>query len=328
MRIEAKRSMREGFARAVKGAAAEDGRVLLLGCDVTRSLFLHDFATLYPHQYISVGIAEQNAASIAAGVALLGAKPIFATYAAFATTRALDQIRMSICYNNAHVLIAGAHAGLSVGPDGGSHQALEDIAVMRTLPGMRVVLPADAHETEAAVRYYLQHLDSPVYIRFGRNDVPLFTPPALTFHPGAEVLLQGVGGCVIFAHGAMVWHALEVSELLKNNGIHPTVIAVRTLGDGLADAVIREQASRATFFVTLEEHQVQGGLGGYVAEVLSSVCAPHPSRLLRLGVEGAFGMSGTPTELYDYYGLSPARVVARVMQAIDENSTYLINLNR
>ena len=320
-------SMREGFARGVKLVAATDPRVVLLGCDVTRSLFLHDFSELFPNQYVSVGIAEQNAASIAAGLALCGDKPIFATYAAFATTRALDQIRMSICYNHVPVLVAGAHAGLSVGPDGGSHQALEDIAVMRTLPSMRVVLPADANETESAVRFYLQHLDTPVYIRFGRNDVPNFTDPSREFVLGAELLCEGTSGCVLFAHGAMVWHALGAAELLRADGVHPTVVAVKTLGDGLADTLIRDLAQQATLLVTIEEHQVQGGLGGYVAETLGDVPLRPSQRLIRLGVCGAFGMSGTPEQLYDYYGLTPEKIAGRVNAAIDAHIPTLINVD-
>ena len=320
-------SMREGFARGVKRAAAEDAHVVLLGCDVTRSLFLHDFAAEFPTQYVSVGIAEQNAASIAAGLALCGDKPIFATYAAFATTRTLDQIRMSICYNHVPVLIAGAHAGLSVGPDGGSHQALEDIAVMRTLPAMQVVLPADVNQTEAAVHFYLRRLDTPVYIRFGRNDVPNFTAPQQEFRPGAEVVYQGTSGCVLLAHGAMVWNAMRAAEQLHASGIYPTVVAVKTLGDGLADPLIRDLAQEAALLVTIEEHQIQGGLGGYIAELLGETPLRPAQRLIRLGVRGAFGMSGTPEQLYDYYGLTPAKIAERVNAEIDAHIPTLINLD-
>lgn len=303
-----KRSMREGFAAGLKSVAAVDSEVIFLGCDVTRSLFLHDFAAKYPKQYFSIGIAEQNAASVAAGLALAGKKPVFATYAAFATTRALDQIRMSICYNQAKVLIGGAHAGLSVGPDGGSHQALEDIAVMRTLPGMRVVLPADANETEAAVRYYLRgNMTSPTYIRFGRNVVPNFTTQD-AFTPGAEVVFRsGKTDLLIIAYGATVWNAIEAAREMRAEGqFSPTVLAVKTLGDGLADNVIIQEARATANLLVVEEHQLQGGVASYVCELLTSKqnIAHSIPRIFRAGVEGVFGQSGTPEELYHKHMLS------------------------
>jgi len=309
MTVTEKSAMRTGFAKGVRIAAKEDSNVILLGCDVTHSLFLDTLSDQLPQQYLSIGIAEQNAAGIAAGLALCGKKPIFATYAAFATTRALDQIRMSICYNNAGVFIAGAHAGLSVGADGGSHQALEDIAVMRSLPGMTVVLPCDANETEAATRYYLGgKMGSPVYMRFGRNEIPNFTAPEKEFKAGAEFLHRGDGSFFIITHGAMVWNCLEVIERLGVQGIHASLIQIRTLGDGLADTIIREARSAQNVLV-VEEHQVQGGVGEYVTRVLSDTHATKPlASITCLGVNGVFGQSGTPEDLYQLHGLSADKI--------------------
>lgn len=311
MNAPQKCAMRTGFAKGVLAAAQADPKVMLLGCDVTRSLFLDRLRSELPKQFLSVGIAEQNAASIAAGLALSGRKPIFATYAAFATTRALDQIRMSICYNHAPVLIAGAHAGLSVGPDGGSHQALEDIAVMRTLPGMTVVLPADANETQTATEYYLKGImTTPIYMRFGRNEIPNFTPENQEFTPGAQCLHKGDSLLAIVTHGAMVWNCLQVVQQLENNGLHPTLIQIRTLGDGLAEKLLLTLQNYAHILV-VEEHQVQGGVGGYVAERLSDASTQKtiPS-VTCLGVNGRFGQSGTPEELYEIYGLSTDKILS------------------
>ncbi len=302
-------AMRAGFAKGVLELARLSSKIMLLGCDVTRSLFLDSFRTELPKQYISVGIAEQNAAGIAAGLALCGKKPVFATYAAFATTRALDQIRMSICYNNAGVFIAGAHAGLSVGPDGGSHQALEDIAVMRTLPGMTVVLPRDANETEAAIYHYLGgKMRSPVYMRFGRNEVPNFTEPKTYFMPGAGILSQGDGRLTIVTHGALVWHCKEALKKLAQHGVYPKLIQIRTLGDGLAENVLLDECDSPCVLV-VDEHQQQGGVGSYVAEVLSRYPIPRSCPYVKcLGINDAFGQSGTPEELYQHYGLSTDKI--------------------
>jgi len=321
MIVTEKSAMRTGFAKEVRAIAQTDPSVILLGCDVTRSLFLDSFAEELPEQYLSIGIAEQNAAGIAAGLALCGKKPVFATYAAFATTRALDQIRMSICYNNAGVFIAGAHAGLSVGPDGGSHQSLEDIAVMRSLPGMTVVLPCDANETAAATMYYLEgEMDSPVYMRFGRNEVPNFTAPEKEFKAGAELLHKGDGSFFIVTHGAMVWNCLEVVERLEAQGVHPSLIQIRTLGDGLADAVIRESHSAQSVLV-VEEHQVQGGVGEYVARILGANDSMSPlSNITCIGVNSVFGQSGTPEELYQLHGLSADKIFTTALHLASNRS--------
>lgn len=301
-------SMREGFAQGVKEVAAANSDVILLGCDITRSLFLHDFGKQFPSQYLSIGIAEQNAASIAAGLALCGKRPILASYAAFITTRALDQIRMSICYNGLNVFIAGAHAGLSPAQDGGSHQSLEDIAVMRALPKMTVVLPCDANETAAAVRYYLGGtMERSVYLRFGRNDIPDLTPPNQPFQPGAKLLQSNtslVGTSIaIITSGALVWHALEAAKILKKEcNITPTVLQICTLGDGRADALVATTIASANIVFVFDEHRQHGGICSYTLEC--AVKHRVKSKFVLKGVENdIFGESGYPEILYEHTGL-------------------------
>ncbi|MGP1362563.1 MAG: transketolase family protein [Bacteroides sp.] len=296
-------SMREGFAQGVKEVAAANSDVILLGCDITRSLFLHDFGKQFPSQYLSIGIAEQNAASIAAGLALCGKRPILASYAAFITTRALDQIRMSICYNELNIFIAGAHAGLSPAQDGGSHQSLEDIAVMRSLPKITVVLPCDANETAAAVRYYLGGtMERSVYLRFGRNEIPELTPHNQSFQPGAKLWRTSeslVGRSIaIITSGALVSYALDAAHKLEREcNIFASVLQIRTLGDGMADALVAITVASAEIVFVFDEHRQHGGVCSYVLEC----AAKHKvrSKFFLRGVEdNIFGESGYPEILY------------------------------
>lgn len=314
------KATRYGFAQGVLEAAGADDRVVLLGLDVTGSLGLSEFGARYPERYLSLGIAEQNGASVAAGLAMSGYRPIFSTYATFATTRALDQIRVSICYNRANVVIGGAHSGVSVGPDGATHQALEDLATLRALPNMQIFSGADANETEAITRYVLgREWDGPVYIRFGRAAVPNFTSPGADFDPGVseEMLSYGDGAVLLVATGPMVYVGMgAASVLFQQHGIGCRVVNVRRMkpfdGSFLCEAV--RSGVRRVF--TLEEHQVIGGLGSTVCE---SVCEQGLGvSVQRHGVQDRFGESGAPDEVMDYFGLTVRGVVEFVLSRMPE----------
>lgn len=305
---------RLGFARGVLEAAERNSRVILIGSDVTGSLGLAEFPKKFPKQFISLGIAEQNAAAVAAGLALSGYQPIFATYATFATTRALDQIRVSICYNSTPVLIGGAHAGISVGPDGATHQALEDMANMRVLPNMTVISPCDANQAAAATFQLLtQPLSRPVYVRFGREAVPNFTDPKAPFILSrAEVLRAGTQISLV-ATGHMVWHVLQAAKLLEKRGISARVINVSTIKPFDSTFLTLLTAPRHPI-VTVEEHQVSGGLGSAVAESLSGI---QHAPLKMLGVYDSFGQSGSPAELMERYRLTEKDIAAEALSFLN-----------
>lgn len=309
-RIINEESTREGFARGVLAAAYEDQRVVVLGADVTGSLFLTPFRENHPDRFISVGIAEQNAASVAAGLALSGFRSLFATYATFATTRALDQIRVSICYNNAPVVIAGAHAGLSVGPDGATHQALEDIAVMRSLPNMTVVAPCDSNQAQAVTHYALRHhTHGPIYIRLGRAAMPNFTDPKAPFQLGKGTLFSYGDALTVATTGTTLWAALQAArQLAEEEGIGVRVLSLPTikpLDEELLGSCFRETAG----FITVEEHQLNGGLGGAIAEFIGQA-GGRPLRMM--GVKDQFGESGAPEELLAKYGLDAPSIAEAI----------------
>ena len=310
-----KESTREGFARGVLRAAEEDERVVVIGMDVTGSPQLTAFKDRFPKKFISVGIAEQNGAGVAAGLALSGFRPVFATYATFATTRALDQIRVSICYNNAPVVIGGAHAGLSVGPDGATHQALEDIATMRVLPHMKVLTPLDSNQAEAMAYYALRkHEEGPLYIRLGRAAVANFTDASKSYDP-AEVTLYRFGEAprlLLLACGTMLYPTLNAGKELAQEGVSTAVVGASCVKPFDVDAIVRYiELLNVQGVVTVEEHQVGGGFGSIVAEMLSGV---RPVKMLRIGVKDSFGESGSPDDLLAKYKLDSAGIAEQVRE--------------
>lgn len=306
-------STREGFARGVLRAAEEDERVVLIGLDVTGSLQLSAFRERFPKRFISVGIAEQNGAGIAAGLALSGLRPVFATYATFAATRALDQIRVSICYNNAPVVVGGAHAGLSVGPDGATHQALEDMATMRVLPNMRVYAPLDSNQAENIAYYALRkYEDGPVYIRLGRAAVANFTTPGQEYDPAAMELYRfgEAPRFLLLACGTMLYPTLQAAQELGRAGISVAALGVSSVKPFDGEVVARYvDLLNVAGVVAVEEHQVAGGFGSVVSETLASV---RPVRVLRIGVHDSFGESGAPDDLLAKYKLDAAGIAAQV----------------
>ena len=285
---------------------------MCLGTDITSSVGMHGFASEFPDRFFSLGIAEQNAAGVAAGLALMNKIPVFSTYGVFSVFRAADQIRVSICYNNLHVIIGGAHAGVSVGPDGATHQALEDIAVMRVLPNMTVLSPCDATQTEKAIIQAVENVNGPVYLRYGRDAVPDFTSTDQIFEVGkGQILRSGKDICII-ATGHMTWHALKAAEQLQTSGIHAMVLNIHTIKP-LDEELIINGAESCGAVVCCEEHQKACGLGSAVAEVL---CQNLPVSMGFVGVNDTFGESGQPSELMERYGLDDKAIIDTVLNVL------------
>lgn len=312
-----KAATRVGFGDGLVEAGKRDERVVALSADLTESTRTLPFAEAFPKRFVQVGITEQNMASVAAGMAMMGKIPFIASYAMFSPGRNWEQIRTTIAYNNSNVKIVGAHAGISVGPDGATHQAIEDIAIMRVMPNMIVINPVDVHEARKATLWAAKH-EGPVYLRLGRSDTPLVTTPESPFEIGKAQLFykhnSSLGKKIgIISTGQLTYEALRAATELESRGIGAGVLHMATIkpfdGDGVVDF-----AKDFDFIVTLEEHQRTGGLGGAVAEHLSQV---HPMRVIRLGVDDQFGQSGEPDELLAHYGLTAAAVVTAVTGALN-----------
>jgi transketolase len=303
---------RFGFGEGVLEAAKENGQVVGLGADITGSVSMNLFADAFPARFFSLGIAEQNCIGVAAGMALSGKIPVFSTYGVFAAMRTTDQIRISICYNNLHVIIGGAHAGISVGPDGATHQALEDIAVMRVLPHMTVLSPCDATQTRLATIKAINEMNGPVYIRFGREAVPDFTSSDQDFQVGKGQTLKDGKDISIIATGHMVWEALQAAFELEKEGFDARVINIHTIKP-IDEAVIIRASRETGCILTAEEHQVMGGFGSAVAEV---VVKNHPVPMDFVGMGDRFGESGKPEELMEKYGMTANSIKGKALHLI------------
>lgn len=303
--------MRDGYGQALLQLVAEDDRVMVLDADVaksTRTVWIRD---KYPERFLDMGIAEQDMAGTAAGLALGGMIPFASTYGVFLAGRAWDQIRTTICYNKLNVKLAGAHAGISVGPDGATHQALEDVAIMRVLPEMTVVVPCDAEETRKAT-LAIAKVNGPCFIRFGREAVPVVTDEHSPFEIGkANVMLEGED-VAIFANGAMVYEALEAAKILAQEGIQAMVVNLHTIKP-LDEVCIVKAAEKTRCVVTAEEHQKAGGMGSAVAECLA---AYYPVPVEMTAVNDSFGESGQPQELMDKYGLNADNIADKARKAV------------
>ncbi len=307
---------RHGYGDGLLEAGKRDHRVVALCCDLTESTQTHKFAEAFPERFIQVGIAEQSMASVGSGMAAMGKIPFIASYAMFSPGRNWEQIRTTIAYNKSNVKIVGAHAGVSVGPDGATHQAIEDIAIMRAIPSMVVIAPADVHEarkaTLAAARY-----EGPIYFRLGRSATPVVTTTESPFEIGVaqrlysrdEAHQQKVG---IIVTGSLLYHALMAAVELNRAGIGASVLHMATIKPLDGDAVTAFAAEHSTL-VTVEEHQITGGLGGAVAEHLAE---NHPTKMVRVGVQDRFGESGEPDELIAHFGLDTAGIIAAAKKAI------------
>lgn len=291
--------MRDGYGKALLKLIGDGKPVVALDADVaksTRTVWVRD---QYPEHFLDMGIAEQDMVGTASGLALGGIIPFASTYGVFLAGRAWDQIRTTVCYNNLNVKLAGAHAGISVGPDGATHQALEDVALMRVLPNMTVVVPCDAVETEKAT-LALAEREGPCYIRFGREAVPVITDEDSPFEIGKANVLRDGKDAVLFANGAMVYEGLEAAKQLAGEGIDLMVINLHTVKPLDQEAVLAA-ARKTGRVITAEEHQAAGGMGSAAAECLAQHY-PVPMRIL--GMQDGFGESGAPDELMKRYGFS------------------------
>ena len=307
--------IRNGFGEVLLAAGELDESVVGLCADLTESTKMNAFADKFPKRFVQVGVAEQNLATVASGMAAMGKMPFISSYAMFSPGRSWEQIRTTITYNNVPVVIVGSHAGVSVGPDGGTHQALEDIALMRVLPRMVVVSPCDSIEAKKAT-LALAKLKQPAYLRLARDKSPIITTLDTPFEIGkAQVLYEtdGLAHVGVIAIGALVHNALKAAKQLEKEGIRVKVLNMATIKP-LDEAAVIALAKEARAIVTLEEHQIAGGLGSAVAEVL----AQHaPTSMEFLGVHDQYGQSGTPQELIEHYGMGVKSVIAAIRKVLD-----------
>ena len=307
------KATREAYGEALKEIGGKNEQIVVLDADLSKSTKTNVFAKAYPQRFFNVGIAEQNLVGTAAGLAASGKTPFVSTFAMFAAGRAFEQIRNSVCYPKLNVKVAATHAGLTVGEDGASHQAIEDVSLMRSLPNMTVLVPADEEETRQAIAWAAAY-QGPVYIRLGRMSVDNVSPEGYVFAPAKAAVLTEGNDVALIANGVMVMAALEAAKTLAAEGIQARVINMASVKPLDAAAVV-SAAKETGAIVTCEEHSIIGGLGSAVAEVLAEQ-APAP--LERVGVKDTFGESGKPKELLAKYGLTAAdvaeaarRVVAR-----------------
>lgn len=304
-------SQRSFFGKALAELGSEDPDIVVLDADLGSSTKTSDFAKLHPERFFQTGIAEQNMIGTAAGLAVSGKKVFASTFAVFATGRCWDQIRQSVAYPNLNVKIVATHCGISVGGDGASHQALEDVALMRSLPNMTVICPADANEAYKATRATLG-LDGPCYMRMGRADFPLITTEADAFVIGKASVLKKGKDVTLVGSGQMVSVCLDAAELLKEDGVSAEVINMSTIKP-LDQETLLESVERTRCVVTAEEHSIIGGLGSAVAECLSE---KGNQPLARVGVRDSFGESGDPDELMIKYGLTKEDIVVAARKVI------------
>lgn len=302
---------RDAYGEALVELGNINKDVVVLDADLSKSTKTNDFGKAFPERFFNMGIAEQNLLGTAAGFAASGKIPFASSFAVFAVGRAYDQIRNTIAYPHLNVKIAASHAGLTVGEDGGSHQMLEDIALMRVLPGMTVIVPADGIETRQAVLAAAEY-DGPVYIRLGRPKVPVLFDDNYRFQIGKGVLMQDGTDVTLIATGIMVSKALEACELLQAEGISAAVINISTIKP-LDAGLISKWAEKTGAVVTCEEHNIIGGLGSAVAEALAE---RHPVPMARVGVADAFGQSGLPDELLAKYGLTAENIAEKAKAVI------------
>ncbi|SCP98413.1 transketolase family protein [Anaerobium acetethylicum] len=304
---------REAYGRAlVEFGATNDFYVL--DADLSKSTMTTYFKNEYPRRHINMGIAEGNMMSVAAGIAAVGKTCFASTFAVFAAARGCEQIRNSICYPNLNVKIGATHAGISVGEDGASHQAIEDIAIMRAIPNMHVVQPCDAVSTRLAVKAALE-TDGPFYLRLGRLAVDeVYTEENCNFKLGKGIVLKNGFDLTIITSGLMVQESLKVAKSLEKKNISVRVVDMHTIKP-IDEELIIQCAKETNRIVTVEESNIYGGLGSAVAEIL---CKYEPCKIKMIGIEDKFGRSGKPTELLEYYGLSAAKIESQIVDFLND----------
>ena len=315
MEILGNKDTRSGFGEGLAELGDENENVVALCADLTGSLKMNAFQNAHPNRFFQVGIAEANMMSLAAGMTIGGKIPFTGTFANFSTGRVYDQIRQSIAYSKKNVKICASHAGLTLGEDGATHQILEDIGMMRMLPNMTVVVPADFNQTKQATKAIAEH-DGPVYLRFGRPVMPIFIKPDTPFVIGkAQTIYEG-SDVTIIACGHMVWKSIEAVEELKKKGISVDLINMHTIKP-LDHSAILDSVRKTGCIVTAEEHMANGGLGEAVAQVLSR---NYPCPQEFVAVNDSFGESGKPMDLMDKYGIGTSNIVSAVERMLERKA--------
>lgn len=301
--------MRVSYGEALVELGKKNDKVVVLDADLAHATFTGTFQKEFPDRFFNVGIAEANLVDMSVGMAAMGYIPFCSTFALFGAGRAYEQIRNSVAYPKMNVKICCTHGGITVGEDGGSHQSIEDFALMRVIPGMTVVVPSDANETEKAVLAASEH-KGPLYMRIGRS--PSRVLPPQPFEIGKANVLKDGSDIVLFACGIMVPEALDVAQTLEEKGYSTAVVNMHTIKP-LDEECVLKYSEKCRHIVTMEEHSVIGGLGDAVGSVLLGKC---PKRLLKIGVMDRFGQSGKPCDLMDEYGLSAKTVVPRILEIL------------
>jgi transketolase len=309
--VENVKDTRSGFGAGLHELGKTNENVVALCADLTGSLKMDAFQKDFPERFIQVGIAEANMIGLAAGLTIGGKIPFTGTFANFSTGRVYDQIRQGVAYSGKNVKICASHAGLTLGEDGATHQILEDIGLMKMLPGMTVINPCDYNQTKAAT-IAIADYEGPVYLRFGRPAVPNFTPADQKFEIGKAVMLNEGADVSIFATGHLVWKAIEAGHILAEKGINAEIINIHTIKPLDAQAIL-ESVRKTRCVVTAEEHQMNGGLGDSVAQLLARNL---PAPLEMVAVNDSFGESGTPDQLMTKYGLDAVNIVEAVERVI------------
>lgn len=299
----AKEPIRKGFGRGLLAAGQENDQVVAACADLTESTQMHLFRDAFPERFVEIGVAEQNLVTVGSGLAAMGKIPFVSSYAAFSPGRNWEQIRTTICLNDRPVKIVGSHAGISVGPDGATHQMLEDISIMRVLPNMVVIAPGDSIEAEKATIAMAKN-KSPNYLRLGREATPVFTSEKTPFEIGKAYVYAVGGDITVVTTGTMTYHALVAAEKLFKDGIDLEVVHCPTIKP-LDAATILRSVQKTKKVITVEEGQIIGGLGGAVAELLAE---EFPSPVKRLGIRDRFGESGKPDELLEHFGLTAKHI--------------------
>ncbi|SHH48710.1 transketolase family protein [Tepidibacter thalassicus] len=303
---------REAYGNALVKLGKENENVVVLDADLSKSTKTAGFKKEFPERFFNMGIAEQNLVGTAAGLSTAGKIPFASTFAMFAAGRAFEIIRNSVCYPKLNVKICATHAGISVGEDGASHQSVEDVAVMRSIPNMTVIVPADGVETEKVI-FEIAKYNGPVYVRLGRSAVPTIFDESYEFKIGKGIEIKEGNDATVIACGIMVNEAVKAHEILKEEGISLRVINMPTIKPIDSDIIVKA-AKETKAIVTAEEHNIIGGLGSAVSEVLAENC---PVPMKRVGVKDTFGESGTPAELLEKYGLTADEIVKAVKEVIN-----------
>lgn len=306
-----KKATREAYGVALAELGKTNDKIVVLDADLSKSTKSADFKSVYPERFFNAGIAEANMIGMAAGMAASGLVPFASTFAMFATGRAFEQIRNSVAYPKMNVKIVGSHSGITVGEDGATHQAIEDISLMRSTPNMVVINPCDATETAAAIKAAAEYV-GPVYIRTGRMAVEDLHPDGCDFVIGKGETLKDGDSLAIIATGICVKMALDAAEELQNNGINARVINISTIKPIDTDLIVKA-AKECGKIMTVEEHSIIGGLGSAVSEVVTEQC---PVLVKRIGIQDVFGQSGKPADLLKFYGLTKENIVEKALELV------------